>query len=1134
LWLFITLLCLLPLPVLAQTPTHHVAKTGCSDAGTGVIGGTPWCTVQRALSATCPAAGSVVLVHAGTYVERVTPTCSGAAGQPITIMGEKDVSGNLVTKLDGSDQYTGSWSLWQNSGSTSIWKMNTPPGYTIGQMGQDDGHIFHMGYYGCTMAGPCNVPNPDPAWPRVMTAMSYGPDERVYMSAQPNVYVKYWDAWAALWGGDGTGGFPYVVRYRNGDNPTGKNMRMAPTGSATVMLGAVHHLTFKALKVQGGHWQFRLNTGANDITIQDSELINGVAQISINGPQRLKVLNNLIHGQRVPTGNTYGPGPMVLPCCVAAWSPAEGTYQYRAGVAGAYNWLLKTRYSTVSGSGSMGIDMYNGNPGSLGCDGCEIGGNRMWDNATTNMWNYRATNIKIHHNDISQTSDAGLFAFPPMTGEIYDNVFHDDAVNFRFSFDTSGDQEVFVYRNTFRNIDQPAGRHILWCCESPNNPDANQKFYWYHNSFLGGISYDGTFMTIAHVDYSKRQFFFNNVFSTNFLFVWDTGNYNAGVGLPGYNWFGGKLGTTYTRPPKVAPLGLVIGPNSIQAFGQQQWDFLQPTNFVLPTNSPARNAGIDVTNAALMVPFIGRTMPGFSPGYFTGAKPHMGAVQDIDNTTPPPEVPAHLAFPGAEGFGRFAFGGRGGKAMNVNSTAGGAGSTMTCTAGGCSATTLTLQDCLTANFPRTCIFKVGGKFDAPCGAAGCVITNPYLTIAGQTAPGGGVMIASSASGPGQLTFRARDIIVRHIRVRPGKAQATAGGILVDTVGADDIIFDHVSTGWQPVDGPSMSHVQDITWQWSIISEALGTSVSAPAGCGLWAPGALTGSRGLSVLHSMIVNQWHHCYAHFDGGNLQAVNNVYYNNVEGGYMAATTTTPLLAMYINNVYKVGPQSNTVNYPNYPRLSALGCSYAGWINCSANNLSSAFVSGNIHTVLRPSAASGAETAVLDFAGTPNFPTTSTPPDFPPLTTVVPASQVLNETMLKAGAYAVADGVYSTVRRDSIDARAVSDVNSGTPSVGTAGVANAVDETTLPGGGYPSYAAGTAPTDTDGDGMPDAWEDAHPELVLSKTDPSDGPQIISGGPYDGYSKLEVYLNEIASEGAPVVPPAPETPVQVLRRLVR
>jgi len=282
---------------------------------------------------------------------------------------------------------------------------------------------------------------------------------------------------------------------------------------------------------------------------------------------------------------------------------------------------------------------------------------------------------------------------------------------------------------------------------------------------------------------------------------------------------------------------------------------------------------------------------------------------------------------------------------------------------------------------------------------------------------------------------------------------------------------------------------------------------------------------------MIVNQWHHCYAHFDGGNLQVVNSVFYNNVENGYMAATTTNPILASYLNNVFKVGPQSNTVNYPNYPRISSLGCSFAGWVNCSANNLSSAYLSGNIHTVLKPSAASGAEDAILFYQGTPNFPVTTTPPDLPPLSTALQELQAHNETLLKAGAYAVADGVYSTVRRDSIDARAVSDVNSGTASVGTAGVANAVDETTLPGGGYPSYAAGTGYADDDGDGMPNAWETAH---GLNPADPSDGPALVVGGANDGYSNLEVFLNEIASEGAPVVPPPPETPVQVLRYLVR
>ena len=133
------------------------------------------------------------------------------------------------------------------------------------------------------------------------------------------------------------------------------------------------------------------------------------------------------------------------------------------------------------------------------------------------------------------------------------------------------------------------------------------------------------------------------------------------------------------------------------------------------------------------------------------------------------------------------------------------------------------------------------------------------------------------------------------------------------------------------------------------------------------------------------------------------------------------------------------------------------------------------------------------------------STPFNFPALSSQTSAAQALTDALNKAGAYAVAGGS-ATVRRDSIDQRAVTDVINGT---GNAFLSN---ESQV--GGYPTYNSGTPYPDTDGDGMSDAWETAH---GLNPNDASDGPTLTA----NGYTNLENFLNELAGDNIPGQTPA-------------
>src|SRR5689334_8809347 len=143
-----------------------------------------------------------------------------------------------------------------------------------------------------------------------------------------------------------------------------------------------------------------------------------------------------------------------------------------------------------------------------------------------------------------------------------------------------------------------------------------------------------------------------------------------------------------------------------------------------------------------------------------------------------PALHAVVAFPGAEGEGAMAVGGRGGSVCEVtNLNDSGSGS---------------LRSCIDASGPRTVVFRVAGNITL---SSTLKIINPYITIAGQTAPGGGITLKGPVLND-ILVIRAHNVIVRYIRIRPGPTTSVSccgEGLSIE--GGHDIIVDHVSTTW---------------------------------------------------------------------------------------------------------------------------------------------------------------------------------------------------------------------------------------------------------------------------------------------------------------------------------------------------
>ena len=394
-----------------------------------------------------------------------------------------------------------------------------------------------------------------------------------------------------------------------------------------------------------------------------------------------------------------------------------------------------------------------------------------------------------------------------------------------------------------------------------------------------------------------------------------------------------------------------------------------------------------------------------------------------------------LAFPSAEGFGRFATGGRGGiviRVTNLNNS--GPGS---------------LRAALEANGTRTVVFEVGGTIDLA--SNNIYITYGNLTVAGQTAPGGGILIKG-----GMVQVEASNVIIRHIRFRPGPAANTDTDGLSITAWSGktvkDIIVDHCSISWAKdenfdIRAVGSGIVRDITIQYSIISE-----------CN---KGALAGQRTYNKTYykNLFANNFErNIRTNFpDTGtfDFEMINNLV-------YAFKWPTVPSLGSkftVLNNKYKASNQvaisTDVIVDGEESGQGTVSETYA-------------YISGNI-------LAQGTQQndAVLNqYLHTSPYSDSGIIP--------ISASQIEAEILSNVGA--------SLPSRDDVDTRIINQYIAGNGALANTGV-------------YPNIQGGTASTDTDNDGMPDYWETAN---GLDINNPNDRNVVQA----DGYTNLEYYLN--------------------------
>lgn len=430
----------------------------------------------------------------------------------------------------------------------------------------------------------------------------------------------------------------------------------------------------------------------------------------------------------------------------------------------------------------------------------------------------------------------------------------------------------------------------------------------------------------------------------------------------------------------------------------------------------------------------------------------------IDDASPVAASPR--AFPGAEGYGTDTPGGRGGSVCQVtNLNDSGAGS---------------LRACVEASGPRTVIFRTGGTINLQ---SRLEVRNPFLTIAGQTAPGDGItlrMAPGSSTDKGTMQIETHDVVIRYVRFRPGDnghGDDSHDAVQIYKAGVYNVVADHTSFSWaidENVNTYDESH--DITVSNSIISEALSNSTHPQ---GEHSKGMLSGgvnAHNVSIHHNLFASNVDR-NPQVSGVSVADIrNNVVYNYGDGSGSGVTLISSSKGHpdinWVGNYYKPGPDSDPsrAEFATYNGDTGATHEWYGDANMRWT------ASGN-----QPArVASGAVGR------------RSTPFATPPVTTTS-AAQAYTDVLAGAGASLV---------RDAVDKRLVAEVQNGTGSIKDSA-----------SGLYPTLNAGTPPTDSDGDGMPNAFETSH------GTDPS-SPDANGDVDGDGYTNIEDWFNGLVAAG--------------------
>ncbi|KEO72653.1 pectate lyase family protein [Anditalea andensis] len=417
------------------------------------------------------------------------------------------------------------------------------------------------------------------------------------------------------------------------------------------------------------------------------------------------------------------------------------------------------------------------------------------------------------------------------------------------------------------------------------------------------------------------------------------------------------------------------------------------------------------------------------------------------------ETEKNLAFPGADGFGKFTTGGRGGKVYVVTTLAdSGPGS---------------LREAVQKKEPRIIVFAVAGNIELE---SNLDINHGDLTIAGQSAPGEGITVQNYP-----IKIKGDNIIIRYIRSRLGDLYDVQDDAM-SGLRNKDLIIDHCSLSWATDECASFYDNENFTLQWCIVSESLNESVHAKGDHGY---GGIWGGKNASFHHNLIASH-NSRLPRFNGSRYHKQpqkelvdfrNNVLYNWKSNSSYAGEQG---MHNIINNYYKPGPATRS----NRSRLIEPYKPYGTF-----------FLSGNV--------VEGYENVTRDNAKGVDGVSADLVLVATPYAYMMSNTETAEEAFRSVLAYAGA-----SYKRDEVDIRLITEVRSGNSVHGKNrdGIIDSQQDV----GGWPVLKQGEAPLDSDMDGMPDVWEQAN------GLDPHDANDAAGLDLHAYYTNVEVYLNSL------------------------
>ena len=476
----------------------------------------------------------------------------------------------------------------------------------------------------------------------------------------------------------------------------------------------------------------------------------------------------------------------------------------------------------------------------------------------------------------------------------------------------------------------------------------------------------------------------------------------------------------------------------------------------------------------------------------------LGAAANGDAQAQPKEK--QLAFPGAEGFGRYTTGGRGGAVYRVT----------------------TLEDtgeegsfrwACEQKGPRTIIFDVAGTIYLKSELR---LRNGDVTIAGQSAPGQGICIADY---PFQIG--ASNVIIRYMRFRCGNRHVDKHeGDGLGGMDLHDVIIDHCSVSWSVDECLSVYGSKNLTVQWCIAAQSM---VNAGHSKGNHGYGGNWGGSGASYHHNLMI---HHTSRTPRLGprpstqtdeRMDMRNNVIYNWGGNGCYGGEGMNVNI---VNNYYKPGPGTEKRNATIQRRIAGIGIRTSEYTDHNSANPNEwdkmwhvwgkFYVDGNVNSkyddVTRDNWTYGMYNQITNGSGVDYTYTQETKDTMridKPIDFVAVTTHSAEDAFQKVLDYAGCRRLSTT--RDALDLILVEDAKNGTATYTGSncdpGFINSQDDC----GGWPVLTAANAPADLDNDGISDQWEDFN---GLDPTDPTDGNKVGE----DGYTNLERYLNSLVN----------------------